>query len=108
MDNNSEYSMIVSMYADKESAKETAKMLVEKRLAACVQMLPVESVYAWRGNICDDDEIALFIKTRTGLFDEVAAAIKENHAYEVPEIIQVPITEGTPEYLKWIGDCTKG
>jgi periplasmic divalent cation tolerance protein len=48
----------------------------------------------------------LFIKSKTALFDEIKAAIKENHSYEVPEIIQIPITDGLPEYIKWIGDCT--
>ena len=101
-----EYSIIISTFADKESAKKTAGLLVEQRLAACVQIFPVESVYLWKGNICNDNEITLLIKSRTTLFDEIVAAIKENHSYEVPEIIQVPVTNGLPEYLHWIDDCT--
>jgi periplasmic divalent cation tolerance protein len=104
MDN--EYSVIISTFPDKESAKKAAKLLVEQRLAACVQMFPIESVYLWKGEICEDGEIMLFIKSRTEMFAQIAAAIKANHSYDVPEIIQIPIADGLPEYLNWIGECT--
>ena len=102
-----EYSITITTTADKDSAKTIAKFLVEKRLAACVQMLPIESVYLWQGKICDEGEIMLLIKSKTTLFGEIVSAIKENHSYEVPEIIQVPITDGLPDYLKWIDECTR-
>ena len=102
-----DYSLIITTTACKEAAKKIAGLLVERRLAACAQMFPIESIYFWQGKICEDNEIALFIKSKTVLFDEIKAAIKENHAYEVPQIVQIPITGGLPEYLKWIGDCTK-
>ena len=101
-----EYSIVIITAADRESAKKIAKLLVEKRLAACAQLFPIESIYSWQGKICEENETMLFIKSRTAIFDEVKAAIRENHAYEVPEIIQIPITDGLPEYLKWINDCT--
>ena len=107
-DNTHQYSLVITTAADKDSAKVIAGLLVEKRLAACVQMFPVESIYTWKGETCNDDEIALFIKSKSSLFDKIAAAIKENHKYEVPEIIQIPITNGLPEYLKWIDDCVCG
>ena len=103
----SEYSMVISTCADKETADAIAKVLVKTRLASCVQMFPIESVYLWKGTICDKGEIMLFIKSKSGLFDKVSAAIKANHPYEVPEIILVPIGEGLPEYLNWIDDCTE-
>ena len=103
-----EYSMIISTFPDKESAKKTAKLLVEQRLAACVQIFPIESVYLWQNKICDENEILLLIKSRTDFFEKIATAIKENHSYEVPEIIQIPISDGLPTYLKWIGDCANG
>lgn len=102
-----EYTIIITTYPDKNSAKTTAKMLVEKRLAACVQIFPIESVYLWQGNICDENETVMFIKSKTALFDKITALIRESHTYDVPEIIQLPITDGLPEYLKWIDDCTK-
>jgi len=103
---NNEFSIIITTYADKDSAKEIAKLLVELRLAACVQMIPIESVYLWNDEINDDNEIMLMVKSKTALFEKVATTIKENHSYDVPEIIQIPITNGLPEYLKWITDST--
>ena len=81
-------------------------MLVEQRLAACVQMFPIESVYLWKGKICEEGEVMLLIKSRTELFDKIAATIRQVHPYEVPEIVQMPITDGLPEYLQWIEECT--
>jgi periplasmic divalent cation tolerance protein len=103
----SAYSMIVTTYPTIEAAKQAAQLLVEQRLAACIHLLPIESIYFWDGKICEDNEITLFIKSKTALFQEIAALIKENHSYAVPEIIQMPITEGLPEYLKWLGGSTK-
>ena len=99
------YSLIITTAPSKESAKIIAGFLVEKQLAACVQMFPIESVYTWKGETCNEDEIVLFIKSKSSFFDKIKTAIKENHKYEIPEIIQVPITDGLPEYLKWIDDC---
>ena len=102
-----DYSMIIVTTAEKDSAREIARSLVEKKLAACGQIFPIESIYFWQGKICEKNESMLFIKSRSELFDEIKAFIKENHSYEVPEIIQVPITNGLPEYLKWIDHCTQ-
>ena len=104
--NKNEYSIVITTAGSKDAAKKIANLLVEKRLAACVQMFPIESVYSWQGKICEDDEVTLFIKSKTALFDEISAAIKANHEYEVPEIIQIPIINGLPDYLKWIDGCT--
>ena len=100
-----EYSIVIATFADKELAKTAAKMLVEKRLAACVQILPIESIYMWKDEVCDDNEIMLFIKSRADMFEKIKVAIKEIHPYEVPEIIMIPIVDGLGEYLKWIDDC---
>ena len=100
-----DYSIIITTAACKDAAGKIAKLLIEKKLAACVQMFPVESVYFWQGKICEDDEVTLFIKSKTALFEEIASAIKANHEYEVPEIIQIPVTNGFPDYLKWIDGC---
>ena len=97
-------SIIIATYPDKEAAKKVAGLLVEERLAACVQIFPIESIYSWEGKIFDENEIMLFIKTKTSLFNKVSAFIRKNHSYDVPEIIQIPITDGLPEYLRWIGD----
>ena len=101
------YSLVIATAGSKDNARSIAKLLVELRLAACVQMIPIESVYRWNEGICEDAEVALVIKSRTELFEAIKIAIKENHPYEVPEIIQVPITDGLPAYLNWIDDCTR-
>ena len=101
------YSLIITTTANKESAREIAKLLVEKHLAACVQMFPIESIYFWKDSVCEENEIVLFIKSRTAMFDDIKAAIREIHSYEVPEIVLLPITDGLPEYLKWIDDCVR-
>jgi len=102
-----EYSLVITTFPDKDSAKETARLLVNRQLAACVQMFPIESVYLWNDEVCDENEYILFIKTKTAFFENIMTAIRETHSYEVPEIVQIPITDGLPEYLNWIGDCTK-
>jgi len=102
-----DYSITISTFPDIASAKNAAKMLVERRLAACVQVFPIESVYCWKDEICEDGEVMLFIKSRTALFEAIATAIKEIHSYEVPEVIQVPITGGLLEYLGWIDENTE-
>jgi len=99
------YSIMITTTADKESAKTIGKLLVEKRLAACVQIFPIESIYYWQNNICQENEITLLIKSKTSMFEKIKAFIQENHSYDVPEIIQIPITDGLPEYLKWIDAC---
>ena len=99
------YIMAIATCADKGAARAIARMLVESRLAACAQMFPIESVYRWRGEVHDEGETALLIKSKRSLFGRIAAAIKQAHPYEVPEIIHVPIGGGLPEYLGWIDEC---
>ena len=104
---NNEYSITIATCPDKDTAKSIAKLLIDSRLAACVQMFPIESMYIWQDKACDESEIMLLIKSKTELFGKISALIKTNHAYEVPEIIQVPITVGLPEYLNWIDGWVK-
>ena len=101
------YTIITTTYPHKDTAKHTAKLLVERSLAACVQLLPIESIYSWQGEVCVESEVKLLIKSRVDLFDKITELIKENHTYEVPEIVQIPITNGSAEYLSWIGECTE-
>ena len=82
-------------------ASAIAHRLVEQRLAACVQSIPIDSVYEWGGAIHDDREVLLLVKTRADRFEEVARLVGELHSYELPAITMVPIT-GTHSYLDWI------
>ena len=105
MDCAGEYSMVTTTCADKESAKRLADVLIKARLAACVQLLPIESIYTWKGEVCNENETLLLMKTKTALYDKLAGVIRENHSYEVPQIVKYPIIGGLHEYLQWIDDC---
>ena len=90
-----------------DDAAAIAKSLVEARLAACVNIVNnVRSIYTWQGKIEDDSEVLMTVKTRKGLFQALSDKVKELHPYDVPEIIAVPIVEGSEEYIQWIIDST--
>src|SRR5512136_1959750 len=84
------------------------KSLLDKNLVACVNIIPVRSLYRWKGESCDDEEHLLFIKTRRGLADAVIRALKAEHPYEVPEIIVLPVITGHAPYLDWVYEETNG
>ena len=87
----------------KEDAQKIARALVEKRLAACVQVLgPITSTYRWKGKIETSEEWLCLIKSRRELFDRLEAAICEIHPYEVPEILAVPVDQAGQSYLDWL------
>lgn len=89
--------------SNKENAVKIAKHLIENKLAACVNIVPeVTSVYRWDGNICEEQEFLLNIKTREELFQKVKEAIISIHEYELPEIIAIKIENGSDKYLKWV------
>lgn len=89
-------------------ARELASRMVKEKLAACVQILPkIQSIYEWDGDIHDDQEYLLLIKTREGLIKDVKRFIEKNHSYEVPEFIVLPVSGALDSYLEWIGDVTK-
>jgi periplasmic divalent cation tolerance protein len=85
-----------------------AKSLLEKNLVACVNIMPVRSLYRWKGESCNDEEHLLIIKTRRGLADAVIRALKAEHPYEIPEIIVLPVISGYPSYLDWVYQETNG
>jgi periplasmic divalent cation tolerance protein len=84
-------------------AKKIARALVDHRLAACVNLVPqVKSVYRWKERIQTDEEVLLLIKTRRSRFDELRQCVESLHPYEVPEIVAVPIVEGSANYMNWL------
>ena len=90
-----------------EQATDIARVLVQKRLAACVNIIdPIRSIYSWKNEIYDEKEILMVIKTRRALFEKLTLEITKMHSYEVPEIISVPIENGLPSYLNWIDQNT--
>lgn len=88
---------------DTTAAKKIANGLVEKKLAACVNIIPqITSIYFWEGKINEDAEVLLMIKTRQSRVDDLIKFVTENHPYSVPEVISLPIEKGNPAYLEWI------
>ena len=99
--------LVLSTAGSKEEAQKIARALVERLLAACVNIIAVESIYRWEGEVEQAQEWLLVIKTTDDAFDRVRAAIKELHSYEVPECISIPVEDGSAEYLQWVGDSVK-
>lgn len=88
---------------DELLAKKLAHLIISKKLAACVNIIPkITSIYEWEGKINEDSEVLLMIKTMTSRVDELAKFVRENHPYSVAELISTPIDKGNPLYLKWI------
>lgn len=95
--------IILSTAGTREEADRLANTLVERRLAACVNVVgPVASTYRWQGKVERADEFLLLIKTTAARFPEVTAAIKELHSYELPECVELAVTAGSDAYLAWI------
>jgi periplasmic divalent cation tolerance protein len=100
------YQIVFCTCPDKDSAQAMATLLIEKQLAACVNILPnLTSIYRWQGQIECAEELLLIIKTRKDVYALLEEAIKQHHPYEVPEIIALPIERGLPDYLHWIDSC---
>jgi periplasmic divalent cation tolerance protein len=87
-----------------EEAWTIARTVVERKLAACAQVVPIRSIYRWRGAVEESDEVILFIKTRRDRYDALEACIKELHSYEVPEILALSVVAGSRDYLEWIDE----
>jgi len=96
--------VVLSNCSSPEEAEKIAHALVEKRLAACVNILPaVRSIYRWKDAIEDDQETLLLIKSSRALFNELRAEIEKLHSNEIPEAIAIPIVDGLERYLEWMG-----
>lgn len=101
--------IVLTTAGSREEAEKIADALVERRLAACANIVgPIHSVYRWQGKVENAAEHLLIIKTTATLFDAVAKTIRELHSYELPECVQLPIENGSEEYLEWIGSSIVG
>jgi periplasmic divalent cation tolerance protein len=99
----SDKKIVLTTAGSREEAEKIAHALVERRLAACVNIVgPIQSVYRWQGKVESAPEHLLLVKTMAVQFDAVAKAIGELHSYDLPECIQLPIEGGSAEYLEWI------
>ncbi|MDI6727627.1 MAG: divalent-cation tolerance protein CutA [Thermodesulfovibrionales bacterium] len=93
---------------NEEEAAKIAKTIVEKRVAGCVNIVKgIRSIYSWQGKIEDDAEVLMIVKTQRHLFEPLKKRVKELHSYTVPEIIALPIIEGSEDYLNWLKEVTE-
>ena len=97
-----DFVIVFTTTGEAESADRIAAALVEARLAACVQVLPIESHYRWEGALCREPEFQLQAKTCAALLPAIEALIKNMHSYAVPEIVALPILGGSRDYLDWL------
>ena len=101
-----DYGVMLTTTSTAAEARMIAQRLIDEKLAACVQLLGIESFYVWQGETQKDPETLLLIKTRTALFAAAIVRIKELHSYTVPEIVALPFSAGLPGYLNWIAEVT--
>ena len=100
--------IVLTTAGSEQEARKIANSLVERRLAACVNILPkIESVYRWKGEVDSANEWLLLIKTRAEKFAAVRDAILELHSYEIPECIVLQIEDGSLPYLQWLDESTQ-
>ena len=107
MRRKSEFVLLTTTVAGKRDAQVLAAKIVEGKLSACVQWMPVKSLYRWKGRVESAAEILLICKTKARLAGELTDFIRENHEYELPEIVVSRIDGGLSGYLRWIARETK-
>jgi periplasmic divalent cation tolerance protein len=106
MDND--YIIVLVTTANKVEAEKIAQKLLKERLIACANILnPVTSFFFWSGKIDKAEECLMVMKSRRDLFAELAECLKGLHSYEVPEVLAIPIVEGSAAYLAWMGEVLK-
>ena len=100
---SSEFIVILTTTSRQEDAKAIAQTLLERKLAGCVQIIgPITSHYYWQDELCQDEEWICLIKSHQRNYKTIETTIQEIHSYEVPEIISLPIVEGSDSYLSWL------
>lgn len=99
--------LVLTSLPDRAAAVRLAQSLVGSRLAACVNVMGgCTSVYRWKGTVEQTDEVPVLIKTRAARYEELEAAIRDLHPYEVPEVIAIPLARGLSAYLDWVAEET--
>lgn len=104
---NDDYSLILMNTRDSNEADYIIDQLFEKKLVACIQTNKVHSHYFLKGKVMHDNEIRLLIKTKRSLFKECEELIRSFHSYEIPEIIEIPITNGSKDFFEWVDFATR-
>lgn len=98
------YAVVLVAAASQTEAEAIAQSLLEAKLAACVSVLPIQSMYRWQGKLEHQQEWQLLIKTRMDLFTQITVHIQAIHSYQVPEVIALPVLAGALPYLSWISE----
>ncbi|KKI99472.1 divalent-cation tolerance protein CutA [Prochlorothrix hollandica] len=101
-----DYGLILTTTASQESAKAIAQTLVTAKLAACVSLFPIHSLYTWQDSLEATDEWQLLIKADLRQFQAISALVQDIHPYTVPELIALPLTAAAPAYLQWLATQT--
>ena len=102
-----EYALVTTTTATQAESEKIARALLAKKLAACVQITQVKSFFSWKNALNVETEELLLIKCKCADYAEIEECIQENHPYETPEIVQLPISGGSPAYLEWISQVTR-
>lgn len=97
-----QYSIIKTTCKNKKEAKILAEILINAKLVACAQISKIESLYLWEGEIHNANEYQLSLKTKSNNYKTIEKLILENHSYKIPQIIEIPIVEGSDDFLKWL------
>ena len=106
---DSERAIVLITVGSLEEAEKIAQALVERMLAACVNIVPsITSVYRWQDEVQRDSEALLIVKSRRDVFEHLKRCVKELHSYETPEIIALPIVAGDADYLRWLDSSVPG
>ena len=101
------YGVVLVTAGSQEEAEAIATSLIKLQLAACVNLVPIQSIYTWQGELHKEQEWQLLIKTDLSKFPALEAKIRELHSYEVPEIVALPILVGSQPYLNWISESVQ-
>ena len=99
--------VVFCTFPNPEKARQIGTLVVERQLAACVNLVPgIESIYEWDGKVCREEEVLGVFKTSEERFEALREALVEAHPYEVPEVVALPVTAGSAPYLDWVrGQC---
>ena len=102
------YIAVMITAANDDEASMLGRTLVQEKLIACANLLPVNSIYCWKSELCEEVEVTLVCKTVSTNLERIISRVKELHSYEVPEIVALPIIGGSQDYLNWVEKSTQG
>ncbi len=96
-------------FPNKECARQIGTALIEKQLAACVNLIPqIESIYQWKGKVCVENEVMAVVKTTVSRYKQLEKFVLELHPYDIPEVISHPLSQGSESYVNWVCDQMEG